>query len=514
MRVAQLFLIAALTATIAWAQDHGPVVGLSADGTRLVGADGKPLVLRGVNWGWWSCVEAGDAELLRAWGGNLIRISFPYYKLVKPGTDEIGGEGLALLDNMVAWAEAARVWYILDCQETPGGCNTAHHCYGGKNALWTEAAYQDQCVAMWQTLATRYRDRKWLLAYELMNEPTPPAQFTMEQYRALLLRNIDVLRAIDPERFIVVSGWGWSDVSRMTDQIVLPRPKLLYTFHCYNPGQVTQEAATYPGPATFEAKWLGNSPENWGASGDTAWTLLEKTFTAPADATHAQVLLRSDNNAGHAWFDDLELLCGTEPVAAVANTSFGPDTRKQAWTILRKTAGDLAWNATEGCAAPGSLHITGTDSYNAWATEQRFSVRAGATYNIRCKVRTTGATGFSYPSLAWFRESAEPIDRAWLEKRLRLALDFSQRHNVPIWCGEFGCSQSNPDGSGVRWIKDVGDLLNALEIPWTHWNWRETTGRGSMAVWVQNEGRYEMQRPVADMVRQLLGPGAEGAAAP
>lgn len=483
-----------------------PPLDISEDGTRLVGEDGKPLVLRGVNWGWWSCVESGDAQLLRAWGGNLIRICFPYSKIVKPGTDEIGGEGLALLDAMISWAEEAGVRYVLCCQETPGGCNTAHHCFGGLNALWIDEGYQAKCVAMWETLVSRYRDRKWLLAYELMNEPTPPKDYPVEQYTDLLLRNIDAIRSLDPQRFVVVSGWGWSDVSGLTDAFILPRPRLIYTFHCYNPGNVTHEAGSYPGPATTVSRWLANSPENWGPDGDTGWVLMEKTFQAPAEATHGQIMLRSDRNAGTAWFDDVALTCEGAPVDLGANVEFADAARESGWKLLRETAGEFAWDGAQGCAAPGGLRISGTDSYNAWTTQGEFVARPGATYTLSCRVKTTAATGSSYPSVAWFGRREETVDSAWLEARIRLALEFSARNRVPIWCGEFGCSQGNPDGSGVRWLRDVGGILNRLDIPWTHWNWRETTGRGSMAVWVQDEGRYVTQEPLAGLIRDLLSP--------
>lgn len=491
-----------------------PAVTISADGARLVGPDGEPLDLRGVNWGWWGCVDPADAELLRSWGGNLIRISFPYSKVTKPGSDELGGDGLALLDSMVGWAEAAGVWFVLCCQETPGGCNTAHHCLGGKNALWRDETYQAQCIRMWETLAARYRGCKWLLAYELMNEPGPPPEFTTAQYRALMVRLVDAIRAVDAERLIVVSPRQWSAIGGLNEEALLPRPRLLYTFHCYDPGNVTMEAGSYPGRVPLEVKWLGNSPEGWGASGDSDWTLLQKTFEAPADATHGQIMLRSDSNAGEAWFDDIALTCDGKPVAPDAIQGFPAERRDTGWKVMRETAGEFTWDDTEGKAAPGCLRIKGTDSYNAWMSQTKLGAEPGATYQLQCWAKTRGATGFTYPSVAWFAHREQEVDRAWLAARLQTAVDFSKRHGVPVWCGEFGCSQSAPDGSGVRWVRDVGELLRGYGIPWCYWNWRETTGRGSMGVWVQDGGKYVMQEPLGAALRDLLTYAPEASPAP
>ena len=185
------------------------------------------------------------------------------------------------------------------------------------------------------------------------------------------------------------------------------------------------------------------------------------------------------------------------------NTAFGSEDHETGWQVERQTAGELAWDATVGHLAPGSLRISGTDSYNAWTSQTEFTARPGATYTLRCWAKTTSATGYTYPGVAWFTDTDEPVDRPWLAREIDLARTFGRRNRVPIYCGEFGCSQSNPDGSGLRWPRDVGRILNGWQIPWTYWNWRETTGRGSMGVWVMDGGRYVPQQPLDDLLQQL-----------
>jgi len=222
-------------------------------------------------------------------------------------------------------------------------------------------------------------------------------------------------------------------------------------------------------------------------------------------------MLRSDSNSGDAWFDDVTLLCDDQPTGFPANARFDGAARSEGWKVERQTAGEFAWDATEGHAAPGSLRISGTDSYNAWVTTSTFAARPGASYRLRCSVKTREATGWSYPCVAWFQNVEESVDRAWIGRHIERAAAFRRRNRVPVWCGEFGCSQSNPDGSGYRWVRDVGLILNRLNIPWTYWNWRETTGPGSMGVWVQVEGQYRRQEPLARLLpllwRHGRGPG-------
>lgn len=496
-----LLLTVIAVASVAMAET--PVIDLSADGTRLVDAAGKPLVLRGANWGWWSCVDPGDARLMRQEGATVVRIAFWWTKITRPGTDELGGEGLDLLDSMCRWADEAGLWFVLDCHEPPGGCDTAPYCFGGKNLLWRDAAYQAQFVRMWTELTQRYRHHSHLVAYELMNEPSPPEGYAPAEYQTLCLRAIDAIRAQDPQRFVMVSGWQWGNVAGMTDDIIMPRPRLIYTFHTYQPGEVTHHGASYPGKTRSGTKWLGNSPERWGLQGEGDWQLVEKTFTVPDKATNGTLMLRSETNAGTAWFDDVELTIDGKKVELGPNAAFDAKDRDKGWKVERTTAGEFAWDDKEGKTAPGSLRVTGTDSYNAWVDGTDFAVRPGATCVLRCWVKTRGATGWSYPMIAWFEATTEPVDREWMKAHIMPAVEFSKRHHVPLFCGEFGCTQSNPDGSGLRWPRDVGEILNKLGVPWTYWNWRETTGPGSMGVWVMDGGHYVTQQPLHDLLRQL-----------
>lgn len=128
----------------------------------------------------------------------------------------------------------------------------------------------------------------------------------------------------------------------------------------------------------------GCAPEDWGAPGDTDWHALEQTFQPPAGATHGEVLLRSTDNAGTAWFKDVELWCDGEAVLFTDNADFGPDKKAAGWIVERSTQGEFDWDDGEGHTAPGVLRIRGTDSYNAFAAAEHFRRHAnGAGAKIR-----------------------------------------------------------------------------------------------------------------------------------
>ncbi|MGY6647714.1 cellulase family glycosylhydrolase [Wenyingzhuangia sp. IMCC45574] len=57
-----------------------------------------------------------------------------------------------------------------------------------------------------------------------------------------------------------------------------------------------------------------------------------------------------------------------------------------------------------------------------------------------------------------------------LQETVNLATTFRDKHNVKIFCNQVGCELTVLNSSTIR--KNMIDLLNENEIPWTYWNWR------------------------------------------
>ena len=65
------------------------------------------------------------------------------------------------------------------------------------------------------------------------------------------------------------------------------------------------------------------------------------------------------------------------------------------------------------------------------------------------------------------------IDMDYLQRKLQPVLDFSERWNVPVWCGEFGAFGNAPDNSSARWERDVYAILENHNVPWILWRWKD-----------------------------------------
>jgi aryl-phospho-beta-D-glucosidase BglC (GH1 family) len=116
-----------------------------------------------------------------------------------------------------------RVWETLDaylaaCRErglhlsfnlhrAPGYCINGNELE--RHNLWTDKVAQDAFVFLWESFARRWKGVPSLaLSFDLLNEPAAPGQYglTRENHAALMRRTVAAIRAIDPDREIVLDG--------------------------------------------------------------------------------------------------------------------------------------------------------------------------------------------------------------------------------------------------------------------------------------------------------------------
>jgi endoglucanase len=456
----------------AWAQTplspepSASLPALKVQGSILVAGD-KPIRLRGIDWGWWhlSTTRYSEADMqhVAGWGANVVRLVFSYSDLETDGDPAAWKEeGFRQLDEVVQWARRYGVYVILDMHVVPGGQDDAAYCAGGHNLIWTDASAQRRFTALWSELARRYRDRPEVAAYELMNEPGSK-QKTPELLCQIDGQAIRAIRAIDPAKMIVVGGDGWSNPENLTDPMKFADDNILYTFHWYK--------ETDDGVGT----WMKTARAKQGVTSTQDWVKLDETFVVPTGAHRLQVMLRSDNNAGLAWFDDVEVKDAAGKVLSSDPFIGGPgDYRAE-----RAGFGTMTFDPSTGHEDAGSLMVRGTSGYDGWAGKA-LEVQAGEACHISGWVKLAGATGETYLAAAFFTTKHE-VDSALFKKQMGHAIAFAKKYQVPVWVGEFGCGASNPDYQ-ISWVKTSISIFEEEGFNWTYWNDKETTGPATMAL--------------------------------
>ncbi len=130
-------------------------------------------------------IQRKDIESLARWGFNSIRLPM-HYGLLSGAPGQYVEAGFGIIDSLLSWCEANRLYLILDMHCAPGGQNKDNISdYQGAPALWESATYQRWTAEIWKTLAARYASKEWIGGYDLLNETAwsfPSGQSTTVEF--------------------------------------------------------------------------------------------------------------------------------------------------------------------------------------------------------------------------------------------------------------------------------------------------------------------------------------------
>lgn len=251
-----LSLVAVCSVMLASAADNF----VRTSGTKLLGRDGKNIVLRGTNCGNYMirepymmntsgnldrqfkfdkmiadiCGEDKVLEFDRLWmdnqfaeadmkfiadhGLNCLRVPMHYKFFTLPIEKEpVAGEqtwldeGFKRVDAMCEWAEKYGILLILDMHACPGGQSSGDICDydSSKPSLWESEANRTKLIALWRKLAERYKDQKCVAGYDLINETNWTLANNNKMLWDLTKDIIKAIREVDKNHIVIIEGNGY-----------------------------------------------------------------------------------------------------------------------------------------------------------------------------------------------------------------------------------------------------------------------------------------------------------------
>jgi endoglucanase len=271
---------------------------LHTDGSRIVDANGNPVLITGISWfgletesfaphGLWARSLGDMLDQIRDLGFNTIRLPYSN-ELLKPGSqpnginydlnpDLRGLSGLEIMDRVVAEAGRRGLKIILDRHRPDSHA---------QSELWyTPTVSEEQWISDWVMLVQRYAGDDTVIGVDLHNEPRGRATWgsgdMATDWRLAAQRAGNAILKVNPHLLIVVQGverygnenywWGGNlmGVREYPVQLDVPN-QVVYSPHTYGPG-------VFPQTWFSDPRFPQNMPEIW----DAHWGYVQREGIAP-----------------------------------------------------------------------------------------------------------------------------------------------------------------------------------------------------------------------------------------
>lgn len=155
-------------------------------------------------------------------------------------------EAFDLLNQALDWCKENNLRAIVDLHIL-----RSHHFNAKEKPLWTKPEAQERFYQCWRELSDFMKDRPVdFVAYELMNEPVADDP---EDWNKLVRKAVEVIRAKEPRRVIVIGSNKWQSVDTF-DKLHVPAddPNILLSFHFYEPFLLTHHQASWTGIGAYK----------------------------------------------------------------------------------------------------------------------------------------------------------------------------------------------------------------------------------------------------------------------
>lgn len=182
------------------------------------------------------------------WGGTILSTDLPF--IAARGFDHVripirfSGHALASAPYTIDAAFFTRVDAVLD-QAAAAHLALVLDLHAYDELAADVSAQRERFLGLWTQIATHYSDRPDTVAFELFNEPYDQLDASWNELSAAA---IQVVRATNPRRLLVVDAVYWADPSKLS-LLTLPNDaNLLVAVHMYEPKLFSFQGKDWMGP--------------------------------------------------------------------------------------------------------------------------------------------------------------------------------------------------------------------------------------------------------------------------
>lgn len=193
-----------------------------------------------------------DFQNIKRLGCDVVRLPVNLGRIARSAGGKIPPRLLEILDRAVQWSSRNGICLILD-----------NHTQEQDSMLAPDFAAA--LPVLWAQMAEHFKGAPSTVIYEIFNEPHDIDGKVWERTQRAALASI---RKIDKDRLVVVTGADWGGIDGLVKLTPIDDPRLLYSFHFYDPMIFTHQGAGWVGQETLAGVPFPPDPKRKPTIGD------------------------------------------------------------------------------------------------------------------------------------------------------------------------------------------------------------------------------------------------------
>lgn len=403
-----------------------------------------------------------EIELLAETGFNFVRVPLDFNQIfVGMDTSLVCGAMLEAMDELLGWCAEYGVHVCFDLHDMPGFTTNSDD---SDDDLFTNPETQERFEDFWRFLSTYYEDvPSNLLSFNLLNEPHCSGELTDEVYSAVMMKAIEAIREVSPDRFIFADTLG---VIAGTPVYGLVDAKVVQAIHPYFLSDYTQQWPIY----TINGFLLR----------DNGVFMLNGEFSEGTKLTLAIDMVHQ-NSEFTLYVDDTPvdtLALGAEQVGENHCTGIyeqGTDGECRSYE-------DMCWIITlpKGCS-----EIRIEQSGGSWYMLDYLTLSA-SDLSVMVSANGSFVESEAVPKLhiandgtvvAEDTSTLVALDKVFLRDMFHTYQEFTKETGVPIMVQEFGFNETIAYDATLAAAKDFFSVMDEYGVSWCSW-W------GNFGLWI------------------------------
>ncbi|OJF75785.1 MAG: hypothetical protein BKP49_09990 [Treponema sp. CETP13] len=487
---------------------------IQTEGTLLKDETGTPYRIQGIAFGnnvWQNPSlpvtthhNERDYQRLNEMGFNSVRFYINYGLFESDSNPyQYKESGFLWIDKNIAWAKKYGIRLILNMHYPQGG----YQSNGNGSALWNDSTNQERLIALWKAIASRYANEPTILGYSLLNEPF--LEHSFKEYELLLKGLVHEIRSVDPLHIIIIEKanalrWAWNDnENKNLNFVMIKDSNIMYEFHFYEPIEFTHQNASWTGVKGMFATYP--NPDMYKVSGDTKWE--STTWDSPKldvkkksnknkwvfiqsplikvenedFSVGAPVFMAKDlGRRGKAWANGFVIKEYDENKKFVKIIMDSDGIDKNGWYYWSANGSGTGTSIDTPYISKKSLYVEGsTSDGNMTFSNGNFPLTQGHYYQLSgyIKVKNVDKNADVRLRLDYYSLNGTigPLDKSYLELRMKKFIDWGKENNVPLYLGEFGVIADGftNNRGGLIWVGDVIDICKKNGINFNYHTYHE-----------------------------------------